>query len=992
MRNLLFSLRTRILLLFGVASAIVIVVMAYHAAAVRQMRLKLVNDQLQHTAKVIAEQHDRVIEDAQKVVESLVDAQTTRKTIVPEDCQRLLAQRLRDEPRIANIVVALPDGSVVCSAIPSARPIDIAARNNFHLALASPGVVIGEASASPITGRRMLPFTTAVRDASGRMLGEIGVSLDLSRLATEVGNAKYAGGATLGLIDAKGRVLARNTDAEGWVGMNASGTSFFKAVMARGGEGTFEETGFDGMRRVYGLTRFAETAAGPISLWLGVDKKAVTAEIERDFVWTVLTLAGLLLAIFAAMFAGGERLLQRLVSLLRAAARRLGHGDLSARTGLADVRNKLRRLAQPFDDTARWLETKDQHVVLVNRAAKALSAWNQALLTPRDETSVISSMCRALVEEGGYRAAWVGFAMFDKEKTVEPVAWWGLDPKVVASMRITWADTPRGRSAAGTAIRCGTVVVVDDNPINPGTAPWRKDAPPYQYNAAMSFPLKVNDEVIGALTISAAESESLGEEEAVLLIEVAAALSSGIAAARARAAHGHPQASLQISDGRFRAADKANLDAVFVLKSVRDAAGNLVDFEVTDMNMRARELCLAKGDVIGKTLFQLLPMYRYRPAGFFHKFAQVLATKTPLKEVFAFGAPGAERKWFRHHVMAVDDGVIVSLRGITAWKTAGDKMGERGERLQLAMAGAHMGAWSTQLESDTYSVSEDIGPILGLPRGACPRNTEALLQAVHPDDREALANAIKRNREAIQPARNEFRVMRPDGTVRWLEAGSYVICNEAGKPVRNVGALADITQRKLDIVALQRANRAFKTLLASNEVLSHERHESWLLHEACRVIVREGGYRMAWVAYPQSNQERSLVPKAWAGVKESYLAAMNRTWADTEQGQMPISRALRSGNAEIARDLRDRPAFSAVRKLVAGPGYASNLALPLRNGKTVFGAISIFAEDADAFDDAEVRLLKELANDVAYAICALRMRAERDRILHARARHEAIPR
>jgi PAS domain S-box-containing protein len=989
MHNFLFSLRTKALLLVGLTFAVFVGTLGFHAIAERQMRLEFVRDHLLDTAKLIAAQQNYAIENAQQLLKSLTRAQTGRQTIIPEDCQRTLAQRLQDEPQIANISVALPDGSVVCSATPTVRPINLADRPYFQQALASPVVVIGETGDIPITGKRDLPFIKAVRDSSGRTLMVFTVLLDLSGLATEIANANYPEGARLGLIDAKGRVLARHPDVEGWVGKDASGTSFFKAVAASGGEGAFEELGFDGVPRVYGLARFAETAAGPISLWLGFETKTITAEVERDFAWTILAVAGLLLVTFAAVWAGGERLLLRPIAALSAAAHRMGQGDLSARIGLEHADDELGRLAQSLDEMARSLEAKDHHIVLANRAVKVLSTWNQALLTPRDETSLIEYMCRALVEAGGYRSAWVGFAKSDENKTVKPVAWWGLDAQFVASLGITWADTARGRGAAGTAIRRGAVVIMNDYQTHPDTAPWHEDARRLPYDAVMSLPLKVDDAVIGALAIQATESKSFGKQEAVLLTEVAAALSSGIAAGRSRAERTRLEVSLQTSEERFRAAAEASPDALFVFKSVRDNAGNIVDLEIMEMNARAaQQLGMVRDDTIGKTYLGLLPLFKTTSS--FDKYAQVVTTGTRFEDEFPYDVPQKGRRWFRQQVVPVGDGIAISLGDITVWKTASDKIREGEERLRLAMAGAHMGAWSVDLESDTHSISEEMGPIFGLPKGAGPRSTEALMKAVHPDDRAALANALKRDWKTAQPTHTEFRVLWPDGTVRWVDANSNVICDEAGKPVRSVGVLADITPRKLDVVALQSANRALKTLSAANEALVHASSESELLHGVCRVIMDKGGYRMAWVGYARDDQEKTIVPMAWAGVEDEYLPAVKHTWADNEQGQRPIARAVRSGKAEITRDVRDNPAFASVNELMARPGYASNLALPLLDGKKVIGAISMFAAEADAFDDAEVLLLQKLADNFAYGITSLRTREERDRIAHAHEHHEAI--
>jgi transcriptional regulator with GAF, ATPase, and Fis domain len=266
-----------------------------------------------------------------------------------------------------------------------------------------------------------------------------------------------------------------------------------------------------------------------------------------------------------------------------------------------------------------------------------------------------------------------------------------------------------------------------------------------------------------------------------------------------------------------------------------------------------------------------------------------------------------------------------------------------------------------------------------LPGGAGPVNFATLMEAVHPDDREALAIGIKRDRETAPGSHLEFRVLWPDGSVHWMESRSKFVCNDAGKPVRSVGVLADITQRKQYLAALQRANRAFKTLSAAKDSLVRATSECELLREVCGVIVDTGGYRMAVVGYPQNDQEKTIAPKAWAGVEEGYLSELKQTWADNEQGQTPIARAIRSGDAEITRGVRDKPASAPAHKIVAGPRDVSNLAVPLFDGKKVIGAVSIYTAPGDAFDDAEVLLLQELADHLACGIAALRTRAERDR-------------
>lgn len=110
MGNFLFSLRARALLLVAFGSAVFVGTMGFHATAERRMRLEFVRDHLLDTAKLVAAQQNHVIEYTEQFLDSLIGDQTRRQTILSGDCQRTLAQRLHEEPRIANIFAALAAG------------------------------------------------------------------------------------------------------------------------------------------------------------------------------------------------------------------------------------------------------------------------------------------------------------------------------------------------------------------------------------------------------------------------------------------------------------------------------------------------------------------------------------------------------------------------------------------------------------------------------------------------------------------------------------------------------------------------------------------------------------------------------------------------------------------------------------------------------------------------------------------------------------------
>ena len=93
---------------------------------------------------------------------------------------------------------------------------------------------------------------------------------------------------------------------------------------------------------------------------------------------------------------------------------------------------------------------------------------------------------------------------------------------------------------------------------------------------------------------------------------------------------------------------------------------------------------------------------------------------------------------------------------------------------------------------------------------------------------------------------------------------------------------------------------------------------------------------------------------------------------------MPVSKTIRSGTTQICHDIAGDPAFKPWREDALTRGYLSNIALPLFGGNRTFGGLSIYSSEADAFDEEEVRLLEELANDLAYGIITLRTRTEHE--------------
>ncbi len=138
---------------------------------------------------------------------------------------------------------------------------------------------------------------------------------------------------------------------------------------------------------------------------------------------------------------------------------------------------------------------------------------------------------------------------------------------------------------------------------------------------------------------------------------------------------------------------------------------------------------------------------------------------------------------------------------------------------------------------------------------------------------------------------------------------------------------------------------------------------------------------------------KSVRPVAHAGYEEGYLETVHVTWADTERGHGPVGKAIRTREPAVFRDVTRDPDFAPWRVEALRRGYASVVGIPLLSGSEVLGALAIYAADPDAFDEDEVQLLRELADDLSYGIVALRTRAACQRAEEAlRQAHDELER
>jgi|GEM_PF-1412454 len=129
------------------------------------------------------------------------------------------------------------------------------------------------------------------------------------------------------------------------------------------------------------------------------------------------------------------------------------------------------------------------------------------------------------------------------------------------------------------------------------------------------------------------------------------------------------KAALLESEARYRAAAEGSLDAFFILQSLRDTTGSIVDFTFIDINSRGEQMIsLSKEEIIGKRLCEVLPVYR--TAGFFQQYIGVVETKEVLEEEFCIFTPEVTPEWLHQMIVPLADGIAITTKNITERKQA----------------------------------------------------------------------------------------------------------------------------------------------------------------------------------------------------------------------------------------------------------------------------------------------------------------------------------
>ncbi len=216
---------------------------------------------------------------------------------------------------------------------------------------------------------------------------------------------------------------------------------------------------------------------------------------------------------------------------------------------------------------------------------------------------------------------------------------------------------------------------------------------------------------------------------------------------------------------------------------------------------------------------------------------------------------------------------------------------------------------------------------------------------------------------------------RGPGASTWLVSTSPL---QLGDGRLAVIALADITERKAAEKREKRLNRLLATISEVNQLIVRERNRDWILAEACRIAVEQGGFRMAWIGLVQPDGAH-IDPVAVAGHEDGYLDGLDVRCDDTPEGRGPAGLAVRDWRTVSVDDTATDDRFAPWRDAALTRGYRSLAAVPLGIDGRGSGVLVVYADATAAFDAEMIGLLEEMSADLAFAVAAIEAARKRER-------------
>ena len=288
-------------------------------------------------------------------------------------------------------------------------------------------------------------------------------------------------------------------------------------------------------------------------------------------------------------------------------------------------------------------------------------------------------------------------------------------------------------------------------------------------------------------------------------------------------------------------------------------------------------------------------------------------------------------------------------------------------QLRIALEAAHMGIWDWNIVNNKVTWSDTIKALLGKASLSFDETFESFISFVHPQDRDLINRAMQCAIEEGGEYNIEYRVLLPDGNIRWLASQGLVFRNSSGKAMRMSGIDMDITVRKKAQQALE-IHASQQSLVAELSQAALARMDlNSLMHQAVTTVAQclDVEYCKILELLPGGNKLllRSGIGWHFGLVGEATVnAAQNSQSGYTIFCEEPV----------IADDLTNENRFQG-SQLLADHNVVSGISVIIHGKDGPFGVLGAHTTEKRRFNRDDIFFLQAIANVLATAIERQRM-------------------
>jgi len=442
--------------------------------------------------------------------------------------------------------------------------------------------------------------------------------------------------------------------------------------------------------------------------------------------------------------------------------------------------------------------------------------------------------------------------------------------------------------------------------------------------------------------------------------------------------------NLRESDERLRMTLQNAPDAVFITE--QDGSIVYVNDNVVDL------LGYIRDELYSMSVFDLVPP-DWRDS--YQQGAQKMlsAQMKPVMEIRLLTKNGSKIPMEMSAALLPNGRVYGSCRDIREHKVAQKALKNSQESLQRMMSAMAEGMYGVDTDGRCTFVNTSFLRILGYDHEneVIGKHIHSLIHHSHPDGNPYPAKdclmyqSFKRNKPVM--ADNEV-FWHKNGNAVAVEYYSQPI-NKNGKVIGAVATFLDITKRKAAEAKVIRITKIYEALNKCNQAIKRCTSRRELFDEICLNAVEFGGMRMSWIG--NINDATGLVdPVASYGYGIEYINKIEiSTDIDKPSGKGTTGTSIRENRPVWIQDFQKDPRLAPWHERGKNYGWGGVAALPLHVNGKIFGAMMLYTDTTDAFDDATQNLLVEMAENIDVALDKMILNAEHQQVLEALQESEA---